>query len=60
MITSKVRLRGCGREGAIAEELREIRERIAMMERWGIHPKEMSDEEESTEEAEPQGEVDPV
>ena len=30
------------------------------MERWGVHPEEMSDEEESTDEAKPQENVDPV
>lgn len=30
------------------------------MERWGNHPEETSDEEESAEESEPRGEVDPV
>ena len=48
--------RGRGREYATVEELRELIKRIAAMERHGICPKEVSDDEEE----EPQGDVNPI
>ena len=64
-MTFKVRPRGQdqdrGQEYAIAKYLQELKERVVVMERCGAYPKEMSDEvEESTEEANPQGEIDLV
>ena len=49
--------RGRVHENATSEELWDLSERIIMMERWGVCPEEMSDKEESTKEAKPQGEV---
>ena len=49
MMAFRVRPRGRGqgrgREDATIEELREIKERIVAMERWGVHLEETSDEE---------------
>ena len=45
--------RGRGREDATAKELRELRERIVVMERRGVRPEETSDEEEPIDETDP-------
>ena len=37
-------------ESSISKELQELRERVATIERWGIHLEETSDEEEDYEE----------
>ena len=52
--------RGRGQEDANVEELQELRERIEAMKRFGLHLAEASDDEESTEEIEPKGDINPV
>ena len=46
IVQPRGRGQGRDREDATVEESWELRERIEMMERWGLRPKEMSDEEE--------------
>ena len=53
--------RGRGQEDTNVEELQELRERIEAMKRFGLHlPEASDDEEESTEEIEPKGDINPV
>ena len=57
----RVRARGHGQQDANAGEMQELRERLATKERCGVHPEEVSDEEEeSAKEEKTKGDVDLV